>query len=127
MVSTKQKTLGISIFYVAKQTAWKYRPTDSENQKTLGSIEAGGYVWHTTGSGKTLTSFKTAQLACKIPSIEKVLFVVDRKDIDYQTMKEYDRFEKGSANSNVSTNANNKKSFGAAKNINQNEILQAGS
>ena len=76
----------------------------SENQKTLGSIEAGGYVWHTTGSGKTLTSFKTAQLACKIPSIEKVLFVVDRKDLDYQTMKEYDRFEKGSANSNVSTN-----------------------
>jgi type I restriction enzyme, R subunit len=76
----------------------------SENQKSLGSIEAGGYVWHTTGSGKTLTSFKTAQLACKIPSIDKVLFVVDRKDLDYQTMKEYDRFEKGSANSNVSTN-----------------------
>lgn len=76
----------------------------SENQKKLGSIEAGGYVWHTTGSGKTLTSFKTAQLACKIPSIEKVLFVVDRKDLDYQTMKEYDRFEKGSANSNISTN-----------------------
>ena len=76
----------------------------SENQKTLGSFEAGGYIWHTTGSGKTLTSFKTAQLACKIPSIEKVLFVVDRKDLDYQTMKEYDRFEKGSANSNVSTN-----------------------
>jgi len=76
----------------------------SENQKTLGSLEAGGYVWHTTGSGKTLTSFKTAQLACKIPSVEKVLFVVDRKDLDYQTMKEYDRFEKGSANSNVSTN-----------------------
>ena len=76
----------------------------SENQKALGGIESGGYVWHTTGSGKTLTSFKTAQLACKIPSIEKVLFVVDRKDLDYQTMKEYDRFEKGSANSNVSTN-----------------------
>lgn len=76
----------------------------SENQKKSGSIDAGGYVWHTTGSGKTLTSFKTAQLACKIPSIEKVLFVVDRKDLDYQTMKEYDRFEKGSANSNVSTN-----------------------
>lgn len=76
----------------------------SENQNTLGTIEGGGYVWHTTGSGKTLTSFKTAQLACKIPSIEKVIFVVDRKDLDYQTMKEYDRFEKGSANSNVSTN-----------------------
>ncbi len=75
----------------------------SENQNTLGSIEAGGYIWHTTGSGKTLTSFKTAQLACKVPSVEKVIFVVDRKDLDYQTMKEYDRFEKGSANSNVST------------------------
>ena len=76
----------------------------SENQKTLGTIEAGGYVWHTTGSGKTLTSFKTAQLACQMPAIDKVLFVVDRKDLDYQTMKEYDRFEKGAANSNVSTN-----------------------
>ena len=63
----------------------------------------GGYIWHTTGSGKTLTSFKTAQLASKLPYIEKVLFVVDRKDLDYQTMKEYDRFEKGAANSNVST------------------------
>jgi type I restriction enzyme R subunit len=75
----------------------------SENQKTLGTLEAGGYIWHTTGSGKTLTSFKTAQIACKMPSIDKVLFVVDRKDLDYQTMKEYDRFEKGAANSNVST------------------------
>jgi type I restriction enzyme R subunit len=75
----------------------------SENQKVLGSIHAGGYIWHTTGSGKTLTSFKTAQLASRLASVEKVLFVVDRKDLDYQTMKEYDRFEKGAANSNVST------------------------
>lgn len=75
----------------------------SENQKVLGSIQAGGYIWHTTGSGKTLTSFKAAQLASKLSTIEKVLFVVDRKDLDYQTMKEYDRFEKGAANSNVST------------------------
>lgn len=66
-------------------------------------LRGGGYIWHTTGSGKTLTSFKTAQLASKLPYIEKVLFVVDRKDLDYQTMKEYDRFEKGAANSNVST------------------------
>src|SRR5690606_6280413 len=57
----------------------------------------------TTGSGKTLTSFKTARLATKIPYIDKVLFVVDRKDLDYQTMREYDRFEKGAANSNRST------------------------
>lgn len=75
----------------------------STNYKQLGTIEAGGYVWHTTGSGKTLTSFKTAQLASKMPSVDKVLFVVDRKDLDYQTMREYDRFEKGAANSNTST------------------------
>ena len=75
----------------------------STNYKKLGSVEAGGFVWHTTGSGKTLTSFKTAQLASKMPSVDKVLFVVDRKDLDYQTMREYDRFEKGAANSNTST------------------------
>lgn len=75
----------------------------SANYKKMGSIDAGGYIWHTTGSGKTLTSFKTAQLASQLPYIDKVLFVVDRKDLDYQTMKEYDRFEKGAANSNKST------------------------
>ncbi len=67
-----------------------------------GTIKAGGYIWHTTGSGKTLTSFKTAQLASKMEGIKKVLFVVDRKDLDYQTMKEYDNFEKDCANSNSS-------------------------
>ena len=56
-----------------------------------------------TGSGKTLTSFKAAILATEIPTIDKVIFVVDRKDLDYQTMKEYDRFEKGAANGNSST------------------------
>ena len=75
----------------------------STNYKKMGKIEAGGYIWHTTGSGKTLTSFKTAQLASNLEYIDKVLFVVDRKDLDYQTMKEYDRFEKGSANGNRST------------------------
>lgn len=75
----------------------------SNNYKTYGTVRAGGYIWHTTGSGKTLTSFKTAQLATKLDYIDKVLFVVDRKDLDYQTMKEYDRFEKGAANSNTST------------------------
>ena len=75
----------------------------SSNYKKGGTIEAGGYIWHTTGSGKTLTSFKTAQLASQLPYIDKVLFVVDRKDLDYQTMKEYDRFEKGAANSNANT------------------------
>lgn len=75
----------------------------STNYKQVGTVEAGGYIWHTTGSGKTLTSFKTAQLASRLPYIDKVLFVVDRKDLDYQTMKEYDRFEKGAANGNRST------------------------
>lgn len=75
----------------------------AHNYKKYGNIAAGGYIWHTTGSGKTLTSFKTARLATKLPFIDKVLFVVDRKDLDYQTMKEYDRFEKGAANSNSST------------------------
>ena len=75
----------------------------ASNYKTWGKIEGGGYIWHTTGSGKTLTSFKTAQLAAGLPNIDKVLFVVDRKDLDYQTMKEYDRFEKGAANGNTST------------------------
>ena len=73
------------------------------NYKKMGTIDAGGYIWHTTGSGKTLTSFKTAQLASKLEYIDKVLFVVDRKDLDYQTMKEYDRFQKGAANGNRST------------------------
>ena len=75
----------------------------STNYKKLGTTGAGGYIWHTTGSGKTLTSFKTAQLVANLPYIDKVLFVVDRKDLDYQTMKEYDRFEKGAANGNKST------------------------
>ena len=73
------------------------------NAKAWGKREGGGYIWHTTGSGKTLTSFKTARLASRMPDVDKVFFVVDRKDLDYQTMKEYDRFEKGAANSNGST------------------------
>jgi len=75
----------------------------STNYKKPGTVDAGGYIWHTTGSGKTLTSFKTAQLVSKLPYVDKVLFVVDRKDLDYQTMREYDKFEKGAANSNTST------------------------
>ena len=74
----------------------------SSNYHKEGTIEAGGFVWHTTGSGKTLTSFKTAILASQMDCIDKVLFVVDRKDLDYQTMKEYDRFQKDATNSNKS-------------------------
>ena len=80
---------------------WKIE--SSYQNKKSGKIEAGGFIWHTTGSGKTLTSFKTAKLATELEYIDKVFFVVDRKDLDYQTMKEYDRFEKGAANSNTST------------------------
>ena len=76
----------------------------SESNKTLlGTLRAGGYIWHTTGSGKTLTSFKTAKLASAMDGVEKVLFVVDRKDLDYQTMREYDRFEKGAVDGSEST------------------------
>ncbi|WP_418142268.1 type I restriction endonuclease subunit R [Adlercreutzia equolifaciens] len=76
----------------------------SENDKSmLGTLRAGGYVWHTTGSGKTLTSFKTAQLASQMAGVDKVMFVVDRKDLDYQTMREYDRFEKGAVDGSEST------------------------
>lgn len=71
------------------------------NMHQEGTRDGGGYIWHTTGSGKTLTSFKTAQLAYKMDGIDKVLFVVDRKDLDYQTMKEYDNFQKDCANSNT--------------------------
>ena len=73
------------------------------NMRWQGTIKAGGYIWHTTGSGKTLTSFKTAQLASRMEGIKKVIFVVDRKDLDYQTMKEYDNFEKNCANGNSSS------------------------
>ena len=75
----------------------------ANNYKKYGKVEGGGFIWHTTGSGKTLTSFKTARLASNLNYIDKVMFVVDRKDLDYQTMKEYDKFEKGAANSNKST------------------------
>ncbi len=75
----------------------------AENYKRWGTIEAGGYIWHTTGSGKTLTSFKTAQIVSDLPYVDKVMFVVDRQDLDYQTMREYDRFEKGAANGSKNT------------------------
>src|SRR5574344_226717 len=74
----------------------------ANNYKHYGTTKGGGYIWHTTGSGKTLTSFKTAQLASQLDCIYKVLFVVDRKDLDYQTMTEYNRFEEGAADGNTS-------------------------
>lgn len=79
------------------------RIIESSHNGQAGTIQGGGYIWHTTGSGKTLTSFKTARLATKLPDIDKVIFVVDRRDLDYQTICEYDRFKKGAANGNTST------------------------
>lgn len=103
-VLTEQKVLMVMRPYqIAATERLLARIEMAHNARTYGSKDAGGYVWHTTGSGKTLTSFKAAQLATRLPYIAKVLFVVDRKDLDYQTMKEYDRFEKGAANSNTNT------------------------
>ncbi|MFS8630002.1 MAG: DEAD/DEAH box helicase family protein, partial [Bacillales bacterium] len=75
---------------------WKIR--SSFLAKKWSTPEGGGYIWHTTGSGKTLTSFKAARLATQFDFIDKVFFVVDRKDLDYQTMKEYQRFSPDSVN-----------------------------
>ena len=80
---------------------WKIK--SSYLAKSWSSRESGGYIWHTTGSGKTLTSFKAARLATELDFIEKVFFVVDRKDLDYQTMKEYQRFSPDSVNGSEST------------------------
>lgn len=82
---------------------WKVE--SSYNAKKWGTLEAGGYIWHTTGSGKTLTSFKAARLATSLNYIDKVFFIVDRKDLDYQTMKEYQKFQKNSVNGSNNTKA----------------------
>ncbi|MCF0210096.1 MAG: type I restriction endonuclease subunit R [Bacteroidales bacterium] len=103
-VLTQQDTLLVMRPYqIAAAEAMLNKIEKSHNMHMQGTLDACGYVWHTTGSGKTLTSFKAAQLATKYDFIDKVVFVVDRKDLDYQTMKEYDRFEKGAANGNTST------------------------
>ncbi|MBW6440783.1 type I restriction endonuclease subunit R [Patescibacteria group bacterium] len=101
--TTEKQLLAMRPYQIVATERILSRIEVSTNYKKLGTVEAGGYIWHTTGSGKTLTSFKTAQLASKLPYVDKVLFVVDRKDLDYQTMLEYDKFEKGAANSNTST------------------------
>jgi type I restriction enzyme, R subunit len=98
-----RKLLVMRPYQIAGTERILQRIETSTNHRQLGSIAAGGYVWHTTGSGKTLTSFKAAQLASRLQEVHKVVFVVDRKDLDYQTMREYERFEKGAANSNRST------------------------
>lgn len=84
-----------------ERVLWKIK--SSFQAKQWGTVEGGGYIWHTTGSGKTLTSFKVARLATELDFIDKVFFVVDRKDLDYQTMKEYQRFSPDSVNGSEST------------------------
>ena len=101
--TTERMLLVMRPYQIAATERIIQRINIANNYKHYGKIEGGGYIWHTTGSGKTLTSFKTAQLASRLDYIDKVLFVVDRKDLDYQTMKEYNRFEEGAADSNSST------------------------
>ena len=98
-----RKLLVMRPYQIAATEQILQRIATGTNHQKLGTTKAGGYIWHTTGSGKTLTSFKAAQLASGLSGIDKVLFVVDRKDLDYQTMREYERFKKGAANSNTST------------------------
>lgn len=85
----------------AERILWKIN--SAYRSKSWSDIEGGGFIWHTTGSGKTLTSFKAARLATELEFIDKVFFVVDRKDLDYQTMKEYQRFSPDSVNGSDST------------------------
>ena len=101
--TSERKLLAMRPYQIVATERILNRIEVATNYRLVSRPEGGGYIWHTTGSGKTLTSFKSAQLAAHLPRIDKVLFVVDRKDLDYQTMKEYDRFEKGAANSNTST------------------------
>ncbi len=103
-VFTEQETLmAMRPYQIAATERLLNQIEKAHNARLYGKREAGGYIWHTTGSGKTLTSFKAAQLATGLAYVDKVVFVVDRKDLDYQTMREYDRFEKGAANGNTST------------------------
>ena len=101
--TTDRVLLVMRPYQIAATESILTRINTSHHVKRYGTTWAGGYIWHTTGSGKTLTSFKTALLASKLPYIDKVLFVVDRKDLDYQTMKEYDKFQEGAANGNTNT------------------------
>ncbi len=101
--TTERMLMAMRPYQIAATERIIQRINIANNHKLYGKTEGGGYIWHTTGSGKTLTSFKTAQLASRLDYIDKVLFVVDRKDLDYQTMKEYNRFEEGAADSNSST------------------------
>ena len=98
-----QSLLVMRPYQIAATEAIVRRVEKATNYKEYGTVRAGGYIWHATGSGKTLTSYKTARLIAGMDGIDKVLFVVDRKDLDYQTMKEYNRFEENAVNGNRNT------------------------
>jgi len=101
----EQKLKVMRPYQIAASEAILQRIKTATLNNQLGTIEAGGYIWHTTGSGKTLTSFKTAQLACQMSEVEKVLFVVDRKDLDHQTISEYKKFGANSVNATKDAHA----------------------
>ena len=101
--TTGKQLLVMRPYQIAATEAILQRIRTSTIQKRTGTLDAGGYIWHTTGSGKTLTSFKTAKLAAGLEDVDKVLFVVDRKDLDHQTIKEYNRFAAGTVSQNQST------------------------
>ena len=90
-------------YQIAATERMLWKISSSYQAKNWSKVESGGYIWHTTGSGKTLTSFKAARLATQLDFIDKVFFVVDRKDLDFQTMKEYQRFSPDSVNGSDST------------------------
>ncbi|WP_172120744.1 type I restriction endonuclease subunit R [Actinomyces faecalis] len=101
--TTQHKLMVMRPYQIAATEAILRKIKTSSLNKQVGTIAAGGYIWHTTGSGKTLTSFKTAKLAAGMAGIDKVIFVVDRKDLDHQTIKEYNRFAEGTVSANQST------------------------
>lgn len=101
--TTEKKLMVMRPYQIAATEAILQRINTSTNAKQTGTLAAGGYIWHTTGSGKTLTSFKTAKLAAGLAGVDKVIFVVDRKDLDHQTIKEYNRFSAGTVSANQST------------------------
>ncbi len=102
---TEQHLLIMRPYQIAATERILWKIVSAHERKEWGKTEGGGYIWHTTGSGKTLTSFKTARLAMQLDFVAKVFFVVDRKDLDYQTMKEYQRFDKDSVTGSDSTEA----------------------
>lgn len=103
VLNTRDELLVMRPYQIAATEAILQRIKTSSMNNQMGTVAAGGYIWHTTGSGKTLTSFKTAKLAAGMEGVDKVLFVVDRKDLDHQTIQEYNKYAEGTVSANQST------------------------